>query len=88
METTRLSVKGQVVIPKGTRLAKGWKSGDVLIVEERPEGILLRRQKTLPTTTLDQVVGSGGYSGPVISVEQMAEAVAGMFAADAKRRLK
>lgn len=57
METTRLSTKGQVVLPKSIRESRRWAAGTEFTVEETPEGILLRPARRLPRTTLDQVVG-------------------------------
>jgi AbrB family looped-hinge helix DNA binding protein len=40
--TTRLSAKGQVVIPKTVRDAHHWAPGTEFTVIERPDGILLK----------------------------------------------
>jgi AbrB family looped-hinge helix DNA binding protein len=42
METTRLSTKGQLVLPKGIRVSRAWGPGTEFTVEETEEGILLR----------------------------------------------
>ena len=42
METTKLSSKGQVVLPKWVRDARSWEPGTEFAVEEVSEGILLR----------------------------------------------
>lgn len=42
METTKLSAKGQVVLPKGVRDAHGWTPGVEFVVENTPSGVLLR----------------------------------------------
>lgn len=39
---TRLSAKGQVVLPKATRLRKGWASGLRLDVIDVPGGVFLK----------------------------------------------
>lgn len=77
MLKTRLSSKGQVIIPKSVRDHKGWRAGDELIVEERPEGLLLRRAKPFKRTTIEEVTGSlkPKYKGPPRTVEEMDEAV-------------
>jgi AbrB family looped-hinge helix DNA binding protein len=75
METTKLSSKGQVVLPASVRKARQWKPGTELVVENRPEGVLLRAAKLFPETTLDEVVGSAKYHGPPISIREMDEAV-------------
>jgi AbrB family looped-hinge helix DNA binding protein len=85
MDTTRLSSKGQVIIPKEVRDAKGWREGDELIVEDRPDGVFLRRRKPFKRATLDEVVGIAGYAGPAKSIEDMDEAVGQMLRRKWKR---
>lgn len=78
---SKLSSKGQVVIPKELRDAKGWKPGDELIVEDRPDGVLLKRKSPFKATTLDEVSGclKPHYSGPPRTIEEMNAAVDEMF---------
>lgn len=76
METTRLSTKGQVVLPKAIRDAKRWAPGAELAVEETPEGVLLRPLRPFPPTRLDDVAGCLHYSGPARSIEDMEQAIA------------
>lgn len=78
METTKLSSKGQVVLPRAIRSAKAWRKGQQLVVEATPEGVLLRPIKPFPATRLEDVSGCAGYRGPRKSVEQMDAAVATM----------
>jgi AbrB family looped-hinge helix DNA binding protein len=42
IETTRLSSKGQVVLPSGIRKAHHWEAGTEFEVRETPEGVLLK----------------------------------------------
>jgi AbrB family looped-hinge helix DNA binding protein len=57
METTRLSTKGQIVLPKTIRTSRAWSVGTEFTVEETSDGILLRPAGPFPETDLDQVVG-------------------------------
>ncbi len=57
METTRLSSKGQVIIPKAIRDARRWEAGLELAVVETPDGILLKPSAPFPATRLDEVAG-------------------------------
>ena len=57
METTRLSSKGQVIIPKGFRTSHHWLTGLELQVIETGDGVLLKPRAPFPETTIDQVAG-------------------------------
>ena len=57
METTRLSTKGQIILPKAVRTARAWGPGTEFTVEETGDGILLRPAATFPETGIDDVVG-------------------------------
>ena len=57
METTRLSTKGQIVLPKGIRVSRAWGPGTEFTVEETTEGILLRPAAHFPHTDLEEVAG-------------------------------
>jgi len=57
METTRLSTKGQIVLPKNIRTSRAWVPGTEFIVEETRGGILLRPAGRFPKADLDDVAG-------------------------------
>ncbi len=57
METTRLSTKGQIVVPKNIRSSRLWGPGTEFTVEETRDGILLRAAGRFPTTDLEEVAG-------------------------------
>ncbi len=76
METTRLSSKGQVILPKSIRTAHHWEPGVEFSVEDVSDGILLRPIKVHPVTRLDDVIGCLGYSGPAKTLEEMDAAIA------------
>lgn len=75
METTRLSSKGQVVIPRATRAARKWTPGTRLQVVDTPEGVLLRPVKPFPRSRVDDVFGMARYRGPRRSLADMDAAV-------------
>jgi AbrB family looped-hinge helix DNA binding protein len=75
METTKLSSKGQVVLPSAVRSARNWKPGTELAVENRPEGVLLRLLKPFAESRLSEVVGSAGYKGRRKTLRDMQIAV-------------
>ncbi|HEY1783559.1 MAG TPA: AbrB/MazE/SpoVT family DNA-binding domain-containing protein [Roseiarcus sp.] len=72
---TRVSTKGQVVLPKAVRERRGWTAGSELILEERPEGVLLRPASKETSAAFDEVRGSLGSVDRIISVEDMHQGV-------------
>ena len=75
-ETTRLSTKGQLIIPKEIRERHGWTAGTELIVEDHGSSVVLRQVEDIPATSLDDLVGCTGYRGPARSLEEMEAAIA------------
>jgi AbrB family looped-hinge helix DNA binding protein len=57
METTRLSTKGQIVLPRKIRTSRAWKPGTEFMIEETSAGILLRPANCFPASDLDDVAG-------------------------------
>jgi len=74
-KTTRISTKGQVVLPKALRERRGWNVGAEFIVEERPEGVLLRATVKEAPSRMEDVFGSLGPFDRVVSIEEMKQAV-------------
>lgn len=75
METTRISTKGQIVIPRAVRDRWRWKPGQKLEVVDTEEGVLLRSEveedALFPPTTIDQVGKALNYQGPRIPTEKL-----------------
>jgi AbrB family looped-hinge helix DNA binding protein len=57
METTRLSTKGQIILPKAIRASRDWRPGMEFTVEETGEGILLRPVAQFPPSRLEDIAG-------------------------------
>jgi AbrB family looped-hinge helix DNA binding protein len=76
VQSSRLSTKGQLIIPKEIRERHGWTSGTELVVEDRGHSVVLRRVEDLPATTLEDLVGCAGYKGPARSLAEMEAAIA------------
>jgi AbrB family looped-hinge helix DNA binding protein len=57
MKTTRLSTKGQLILPKDIRTSRAWVRGTEFTVEETGDGILLRPAGRFPRTDLSEVAG-------------------------------
>jgi AbrB family looped-hinge helix DNA binding protein len=71
MQITRLSTKGQIVLPKNIRIARSWGPGTEFIVEETGAGILLRPATRFPRTQLDEVAGCLPFKGKPPTIAQM-----------------
>jgi len=70
METTKLSSKGQVVLPKSVRDARGWREGTEFVVESTTDGVVLRTKKPFPPTSIAKVAGILPYKGPAKTLEE------------------
>ena len=75
METTRLSEKGQIVIPKRVRETRGWEAGIEFLIEELEDGVKLKPVKPFEETTIKDVLGCTQYNGPVKTLKDMEVAI-------------
>lgn len=75
MSTTRLSTKGQLIVPKDVRERHRWQAGTEFEILEREDGLLLRPVRRLRETTTEEVFGSLKYEGPTISIDEMNRAI-------------
>ena len=80
--TTTVSTKGQVILPKAIRQRRDWDAGTRLLVEETPEGVLLKSAPIFPETRPEDVFGMLAYRGIPKTLEEME---AGILA-EARRR--
>ena len=69
---TKLSSKGQVVLPKAIREALNWPPGADLTVEQGEDCVVLRRKPSYPPTTIDEVSGMFKFDRPI--TDKMIEA--------------
>ena len=75
-ETTRLSSKGQVILPKSVRDGRSWEPGTQFAVEEVPDGVLLRPLRPFRSATFGEVFGCLKYTGRAKTLRQMEKAIA------------
>jgi AbrB family looped-hinge helix DNA binding protein len=75
MKTTKLSSKGQVIIPKELRTRRRWKPGLELETLETDEGVLLKPISPFTVTSLREVASCLAYSGKAKSLKEMEEAI-------------
>lgn len=79
---TTVSTKGQVILPKAIRQRREWDAGTRLLVEETPEGVLLKPAPAFAETRPQDVFGSLPRGGKPRTLEEMEAAVL----AEARRR--
>ncbi len=76
MNTTKLSSKGQVIIPKSVRSAHRWEAGQELVVVDVGDGILLKPKAPFDESTLDEVAGCLRFDGKAKTLDEMDAAIA------------
>ncbi|MCB9942781.1 MAG: AbrB/MazE/SpoVT family DNA-binding domain-containing protein [Geminicoccaceae bacterium] len=79
---TTVSTKGQVILPKAIRTHRKWDAGTRLVVEETPDGVLLKRAPAFAPTRPEDVFGMLPSAGAPKSLEDMEAGVL----AEARRR--
>lgn len=75
MNMTKLSSKGQVIIPKPLRVARHWEVGLELVVVDTDDGILLKPKKTFVETDISVVAACLKYRGEPKSLNEMTAAI-------------
>lgn len=80
--TTTVSTKGQVILPSAIRQQRKWGAGTRLVVEDTPEGVLLKAAPAFVETRPEDVFASLPYSGKPKTLEEMDAGVL----AEAQRR--
>lgn len=89
---TRISTKGQLVLPKAVRERHQWASGQIIEVVDVPGGVMLRPK--LPAADaekareiLARIAARSTYRGPVVTLDKMKEAVSAAAVARYERSL-
>lgn len=80
--TTTVSTKGQVILPSAIRQRREWGAGTRLVVEDTPEGVLLKPAPAFAETRPEDVFGVLPWKGEPKTLEEMDAGVL----AEAKRR--
>jgi AbrB family looped-hinge helix DNA binding protein len=73
---TRLSTKGQLIIPKEIRERHGWKVGTELAIEDTSDAVVIRQISAVKPTKLRDVLGCLRFRGKPKSLAEMEEAIA------------
>jgi len=72
---TTVSTKGQIILPKAIRQRRNWAPGTRLVVEDTPDGVLLRAAPVFAPTRTEEVAGMLGYRGRPKTTEEMDAAI-------------
>jgi len=75
MNVTRLSSKGQVIIPKPLRTLHRWETGQELVVVDMEDGILLKPKTPFEETSLKDVASCLRYKGKAKTLNDMEAAI-------------
>jgi AbrB family looped-hinge helix DNA binding protein len=83
-EMTKMSSRGQVVIPKAVRDRHGWGDGTPFDVVDTPQGVLLRpRASNKKSLSVDEALARirsrVTYCGPPVTIEEMNETISEMW---------
>ena len=73
--TTTVSTKGQVILPKAIRQRRHWGPGTRLLVEDTPDGVLLKAAPVFAPTRSEDVAGMLAYREPPKTLEEMDVAI-------------
>ena len=82
---THVSTEGQVMLPKAVRDRRDWTTGTELVVEETPEGVLLKKAPAFAPTAQGAAFGMLKYKGKPKTIEEMDAALLEAVAEDFKR---
>ena len=74
--TTTVSTKGQVILPKAIPQRRHWEPGTRMVVEDTPDGALLKPAPVFAPTRPEDVAGMLAYRGPAKTLEEMDAAIA------------
>ena len=75
MQTTRVSSKGQVIIPKSIRDAYQLNAGQELEVEIVTQGILLKIKKKRVASTINDLIGCTNYQGNAKTLDEIEDSI-------------
>jgi AbrB family looped-hinge helix DNA binding protein len=70
-----MSTKGQIILPQAIRQRRRWGAGTRLVVEETPDGVLLKAESTFVPTRPEDVFGSARRDAAALSLEDMDAAI-------------
>lgn len=75
MDTTKLSAKGQVVLPKRVRDELGWEIGTEFVVERSGTGVTLRPKASVRKGSVRELAGILKHVGRPVSLGEMEQSI-------------
>jgi AbrB family looped-hinge helix DNA binding protein len=84
---TKLSTKGQMVVPAEVRTALGFEAGDVLDVRIERDEMIVRRKRSAKKGSFFDLIGPCPYKGPPKTIEEMDAGISAAIAKRMKRKL-
>ncbi len=75
MNITRLSSKGQVIIPKPLRASHHWETGQELVAIDVGDGILLKPKTPFNETNIKDVASCLKFKGKAKTLDDMEAAI-------------
>ncbi len=75
MEITRLSSKGQIIIPQAIREAHKWQPGLEFDVVDTDQGLLLMPHMPFKPTAVKDLIGCVNYKGARKSLKEMEQGI-------------
>ncbi len=72
---TRISDKGEITLPEAVLERQHWDAGTKLVVEETPDGVLLRKRPIFPPTPQGAAFGMLKYKGKPKTIEEMNQGI-------------
>ncbi len=75
MNITRLSSKGQVIIPKPLRASHHWETGQELVAIDVGDGVLLKPKTPFNETNIKDVASCLKFKGKAKTLDEMETAI-------------
>ena len=72
---TTISSEGQVILPGSVRKKRDWNTGTRLVVQETPEGVLLKTAPAFKPTMQGSAFGMLKYTGRPKTIAEMDEGI-------------
>jgi AbrB family looped-hinge helix DNA binding protein len=84
---SRISTKGQMVVPVDVRTELGFKPGDILDVSIEHGRMIVRRARPAKTGNFLDIIGPSPYNGTPRTVEDINQAIDAAMAERMQRKL-